>query len=136
MDSRNLEERKEELKQQVLDSFLETFPQYKDTTEDFDDILFEEEEVQSWKEGWLDEIEEITDIEKLKDEFDSEKWKFGIYFIEENDFEETCKEDVKDCGYISRDFPSWIEIDWEATANNMRQDYLEVEFRGETYLYR
>ena len=136
MDSRDLEQRKEELKQQVLDSFLETFPQYKDTTEDFDDIIFEEEEIQSWKEDWLGEIEEITDIEKLRDEVDYREWKSGIYFFEEKDFEEYCEELIKDCGYISRNFPSWIEIDWEATTNNMRQDYSEVEFRGETYLYR
>jgi hypothetical protein len=56
--------------------------------------------------------------------------------IEEDDFDEYCKELLEDCGYISKDFPVWIEIDWDATANNVRQDYQEVEFRGTNYLFR
>ena len=56
--------------------------------------------------------------------------------IAEDDFEEYVEELVTDCGYISKDLPSWIEIDWKATANNVRQDYSEVDFRGTTYLYR
>ena len=43
---------------------------------------------------------------------------------------------LKGCGYISDDFPSWIEIDWEATAENVKQDYSELEYEGETYFYR
>lgn len=134
MDSRDLIERSEELKQQVLDSFNETFPQYE--TDSFEDILFEEEEIQSWKEDWLDEIEEIADIERLEDEVSSSEWLHGIYFIEEDEFVDYTKDFLEDCGYIPRDFPSWIEIDWEATTNNVKQDYSEVEYRGVTYLYR
>lgn len=136
MDSRDLIEKREELKQQVLDSFLETFPHYEEQTPDFESILFEEEEIQSWKEDWLDEIEEITDIDTLEDEVSSSEWDFGIYFIEEDDFEEYVKELLEDCGYISRDFPSWITIDWTSTAENVKQDYTEVEFQGQTYYYR
>ena len=76
MDSRDLIEKREELKQQVLDSFLETFPHYEEQTPDFESILFEEEEIQSWKEDWLDEIEEITDIDTLEDEVSSSEWDF------------------------------------------------------------
>ena len=32
-----------------------------------------------------------------------------------------------DCGYISRDFPSWIEIDWEKTWDrSLSYDYTEL----------
>lgn len=134
MDSRDLIEKREELKQQVLDSFNETFPQYE--TDYFEDILFEEEEIQSWKEDWLDEIVEITDIEKLEDEVNSSEWLYGIYFIKEDEFTDYVEELLKDCGYISKDFPSWIEIDWSSTADNVRQDYSEVKYQGITYLYR
>lgn len=134
MDSRDLIEKREELKQQVLDSFNETFPQYE--TDDFEDILFEEEEIQNWKEDWLDEIAEITDIEKLEDEVSCSEFNFGIYFIEEGDFVDYVEDLLKDCGDIPRDFPSWIEIDYENTAENVKQDYSEVEYRGVTYLYR
>ena len=43
---------------------------------------------------------------------------------------------IEYCGYISDDFPSWIEIDWEATAENVKQDYSELEYEGGTYFYR
>ena len=139
LDTRDLLERREELKQQVLDSFLENFPHYEEMTNDFEDILFEEEEIQSWKEYWLDEIEEITDIEKLEDEvndYAGDNFEDGVYLIVEDDFEDFVEQDLEDCGYIPKDFPTWIEIDWGATAENVRQDYSEVEFRGTTYLFR
>ena len=139
LDTRILLERREELKQQVLDSFLENFPHYEEMTNDFEDILFEEEEIQSWKEDWLDEIEEITDIEKLEDEvndYAGDNFEDGVYLIEQDDFTDFVEQDLEDCGYIPKDFPTWIEIDWEVTAENVRQDYSEVEFRGTAYLFR
>ena len=33
---------------------------------------------------------------------------------------------VSDCGYISRDMPSWVEIDWAATWENLSYDYHEI----------
>jgi hypothetical protein len=135
LDTRDLQTEREDLQEQVLQSFLENFPHYEDMTDTFEDILFEEEEIQSWKEDWLDEIESITDIEKLEDEVGSE-WEYGVTLIEEDDFEDFVEQDLEDCGYIPKDFPTWIEIDWEATANNVRQDYSEVNFRGTTYLFR
>ena len=139
IDTRYLAERREALKQEILDSFLENFPHYEEMTESFEDIRFEEEEIQSWEEDWLDEIEEITDIEKLEDEvndYAGDNFEDGVYLIVEDDFEDFVEQDLEDCGYIPKDFPTWIEIDWEATANNVRQDYTEVEFRGTAYLFR
>ena len=135
IDTRDLIEKRDELKQQILDSFLETFEHYEDQTECFEDILFEEEEIQNWKEDWLDEIAEICDIEKIEDELGSE-FEYGVTLIHEDYFEEYTEELLIDCGYISKDFPSWIEIDWEATANNLKQDYTEVEYQGKTYYGR
>ena len=135
IDTRDLIEKRDELKQQILDSFLETFEHYEDRTECFEDILFEEEEIQNWKEDWLDEIAEICEIDKIEDELGSE-FDYGVTLVHEDYFEEYAKELLIDCGYISKDFPSWIEIDWEATANNVKQDYTGVEYQGETYYGR
>jgi len=33
---------------------------------------------------------------------------------------------ASDCGYISRDMPSWVEIDWAATWENLSYDYTEI----------
>lgn len=135
IDTRDLIERRDELKQQILDSFLETFEHYKDQTDEFDDILFEEEEIQSWKEDWEDELKEIEEIDNIENELGSE-FDYGVTLVHEDYFEEYTEELLTDCGYISKDFPSWIEIDWEATANNVKQDYTEVEYQGETYYGR
>lgn len=137
LDTRDLETEREDLKQQVLESFLESFPHYEDITDTFEDIRFEEEEIESWKEDWLDEIVSITDIEKLEDEVGSE-WKYGVTLIDEDDFEDYCQDFVEDCGYISKDTPQLIKnnIDWSGIADDMRQDYSEITFKGETYLYR
>lgn len=135
IDTRDLIERRDELKQDILNSFLEDFEHYADRTDDFDDILFEEEEIQNWKEGWLDEIAEIGEIEKIEDELGSE-FEYGVTLVQEDYFEEYTKELLTDCGYLSKDFPSWIEIDWEATAKNVKQDYTGVEYQGRTYYGR
>lgn len=133
MDTRDLIERREELKEQVLTDFQDTFSHYE--VETYEDIAFAEEEIQSWVEDNEEELKEIEAIDNLENEIGSE-FTYGVTLIEEEDFEDYCEELVKDCGYISDDFPSWIEIDWAETTNNMSEDYSEVDFMGETYLYR
>lgn len=135
LDTRDLAERRDELKDQILSSFQETFEHYAEDTYDFEDILFEEEEIQSWKEDWKDELEEIDEIDSIENEVGSE-FDYGTTLIEDNDFEEYVEELLIDCGYISKDMPSWIEIDWEATAENVKQDYSEVEYQGRNYYVR
>ena len=134
-DTRDLQTEREELKQQILDSFLEEFPQYEDMTESFEDIRFEEEEIENWKDGWYTELQVIEEIDKLEDEIGSE-FEYGVTLIEEDEFEDYCQELLEDAGYISKDFPSWIIIDWDATCDNMREDYSELTFGGTSYLYR
>ena len=135
IDTRDLIGTRDELKEQILDSFLDDFPHYADMTESFEDIRFEEEELDSWKLDWVEDLSEITRIDELENEIGSE-FEDGVQLIEEAYFEDYCADLLEDLGYISRDFPSWIEIDWGATASNIRLDYSEVEFDGITYLYR
>ena len=135
IDSRDLAERREALKQEILDSFLENFPHYEEMTESFEDIRFEEEEIESWKEDFEDELKEIEEIDDVENELGSE-FEYGVTLVDVDDFEDFVKEDLEDCGYISKDFPTWVEIDWEATANNVRQDYIKVDYQGNSYLGR
>ena len=37
---------------------------------------------------------------------------------------------------MPREIPSYIEIDWDATADNLKVDYSEIEIDGDTYFYR
>jgi antirestriction protein len=43
---------------------------------------------------------------------------------------------LDDCGEIPTNLAPYIEIDWEATARNMRMDYSCIEIDGLTYWYR
>ena len=136
LDTRDLETTREELKQQILDSFLETFPQYEEITESFEDIRLEEEEIESWKSDWEDELKQIEEIDIIENE--CSEFSFGETLIDEDDFEEYCQEFIEDCGYISKDMPTIISnnIDWAGIADDMKQDYSEIEYQGNTYLYR
>ena len=36
---------------------------------------------------------------------------------------------ASDCGYVSRDMPSWIEIDWQKTWDNaLSYDYTQIGY--------
>jgi len=138
LDTRDLVEERDSLKQNILDSFLEEFPQYEEMTESFEDIRFEEEEIEDWREGWRDELEIIADINNLESEISSNEWDYGITLIDEDDFEDYCEELVKDIGALPNDLPSYIEnnINWSGVAEDLRCDYSEVSYNGNNYLYR
>jgi hypothetical protein len=83
--------------------------------------------------------EELTALQTLQEEvegYSSDDWRHGIQLIPEKVFTEYCQELLEDCGEIPRDLPSYIVIDWEETADNLRVDYTEVDFEGTTYLFR
>lgn len=134
IDSRDLIQERDDLKEEILNDFNECFPQYE--AETYGEILFEEEEIQSWAEQHEDSRTIIEEIDYLEIEICHSEWDYGLTLIPDDEFEDYVKELITDCGYISNDLPSWIEIDWETTAENVKIDYSEVEFRGETYYYR
>ena len=134
IDTRDLIETRDELKQEILDSFLENFPHYEEMTESFEDILFEEEEIESWKQDWQEEINQITCIDEVEDEIGSE-FDFGETLIPEDEFEDYCKDLVE---YDLDNVPEFIKnnINWSGIASDLSVDYSEIEYQGETYLYR
>ena len=138
LDTRDLITEREDLQQTILDSFLEEFPQYEDMTDTFEDIRFEEEEIESWKDGWLNEIAVIEAINDLENEISNSEWDYGLQLIEEDEFQDYCEELVNDIGDLPRDLPSYIKdnINWEGVADDLRVDYSEVDYQGNTYLYR
>lgn len=125
LDSRDLITLRGELKESLLGQYNENNSPV-DSYEDMD---------MEWFSDTNDTLLHIKEIDALEDELNSE-WKFGITFINEDYFTDYCEELCRDCGYISDNFPGWIQIDWESTANNIRVDYNEVKYRGETYICR
>ena len=85
-----------------------------------------------------DEIdkEELATLNQLKEDADASKWEFGVTFIRDSYFENYTQELCEDIGDVPRGFPSYIVIDWERTAENIKIDYTTVDFGGETYWYR
>ena len=135
--TKHLAERREELKQEILDSFLENFPHYEEMTESFEDIRFEEEEIESWKQYFEDELKEIEEIDDVENELGSE-FEYGVTLVDVDDFEDYCEELIEEFGYIHKDTPQLIKnnIDYKGIAEDMKYDYTEVEYQGNNYLGR
>ena len=135
MNTDQLKERRDELKEIILASFLETFEHYTDMTSAYEDILFEEEEIQEWKSDYIDEIEEIEEIDKIEEyctDFD-----YDDYLIPYDDFNDYCDDLLNDCYELDK-LPSLMRdnINWEGVYEDMMRDYKEVTYQGNTYLIR
>jgi DNA repair exonuclease SbcCD ATPase subunit len=81
-----------------------------------------------------DERQELAELEELESEVS--EWCWGATLIPESDFTDYCRELLVDRDDLPSDLPSYVVIDWEATADNLRADYSEGEYNGTTYLFR
>jgi len=125
LDTRDLNKRLEELEEEKAD--LES--------EEMDDTNVEIDEAKRILKEWNEENgDELRELQEMRDEVS--EWEDGNTLIPEGDFVDYCEELVNDIGDIPRNMPSYIVIDWEATAENIKQDYSEIEYQGEIYLYR
>lgn len=99
---------------------------YEDLQEDLEDAErnFSEEEEKK-----------LHELRELRDQIGGE-WEYGETLIPEDMFPEYVEDLCKDCGYINRDFPHWIVIDWEKTSKNVAIDYQLVEYDGENFYVR
>jgi hypothetical protein len=136
--TRGLIQERDDLKETVLSEYNAYFDEELDY---YDDIEFSEDYDEGedpkdiFTKEWIDELNSIREIDELETEVGNE-FQHGCTLIPIEEFEDYCKDLLKECGYISKDFPSWIVVDYDATANNMKVDYTEVEFRGDTYFVR
>jgi len=101
----------------------------------------ENEKWVAWEDS--DEFTELNNLSKFMNEFKNyggdEQWRgdwYPITFIRDSYFTDYTEELIIDCGYISKDFPAWISIDWEETAKAVQQDYYSAELDGVTYWAR
>ena len=140
----DLESLNEELNNLESDLYdIENAEDYEGKENDIDDKLEEisnkELEVQECEFEYNRYSEELAELEELKEEVSNnsdEGFEYGIQLIHENDIDDYLRELLLDCGYLPNDLPSWIEIDWNATYNNMKQDYSEIELNGNTFYVR
>ena len=87
------------------------------------DFIFYFEDYQQAVEEWDKEIVDsfleefcFSDLSRIGDAYHG-SWRNGAEFAEQM---------VQDCGYIERELPYWIEVDWEKTWDNLSYDYTEI----------
>ncbi len=85
-----------------------------------------------------DVIDELNALKALDDEASGySDWQHGATLIADSYFETYAEELASDIGAIPAD-AKWPlnHIDWEAAADELKQDYTAVEFDGITYWVR
>lgn len=107
-------------------------------------------EYKDWLEDYL--LENLEEGESLEDSDEYEEYKDVVEFINElvntdvieneetiireDYWEEYVEELITDCGYIDKNFPSWIVIDWEKTGDNLLTDYGTFTYKDDKYYIR
>jgi len=132
IDSRDVIERIDELEDELRD--LEDAAD--DAADDSVRVAEILAEVEAWKTG--EEGRELAALQALAAEASdyADDWQHGATLVRESYWPTYARELVEDVGDLPRGIPSYIVIDWEATADNLKVDYTEVDFDGTTYLVR
>ena len=107
-----------------------------DYADKLEEIADKENEIQECEFEYSRYSKEFAELESLKEEIESnsdEGFEYGIQLIHENYIDDYLDEMLEDCGYIPKDLPYWIKIDWQATYDNMKEDYNEIELNGNTF---
>ena len=115
--------------QELLDEYNETYDWSYNDMVDFIKEYGEEEFreyyekygslVDDYGQGLVDEYIEyyfLDAIDHFEDAYQGE-YESGADFAQQI---------TSDCGYINRDLPSWVEIDWQATWDNLSDDYSDI----------
>ena len=99
---------------------------------------FDAEDDTTWEYNNPEDAEELAALQALQDEASqySDDWTYGSQLIKAEYFVDYCQELVSDIGDLPRNIPGYLVIDWDATAENIKEDYTEVDFAGDTYFVR
>lgn len=139
IDSRDVIARIEEL-QELADAVSEAQEAFDNLVDpDGPEIECAEAALDAAKEAFDDELhQELVSLKELAEEASgyAADWQYGEALIRDSYFTDYARELLEDCGDLPKDLPHYIEIDWEATARNIRMDYTAVEFDGVTYWIR
>jgi hypothetical protein len=85
----------------------------------------------------FDDQDELDALIALRDQCeDYGDWVDGTTLVSLDYWEKYVQELCEDIGDLPRNMPDYIVIDWQATADNIAQDYMEVDFDGQTYYVR
>lgn len=138
LDIRDIIERFEEIETELVSIYNEQAGE-DDQTNDSEDDSF-----QLWLSGLdTEEAKEFKQLEDILTELKGcggdEQWRgdwYPITLIREDYFTDYCIDLIQDIGDLPKDIPSYLVIDWEATADNLRYDYSETSIGDNDYLFR
>ena len=94
------------IKEHGEDKFAEYYEKYEALVEEYGQGLVD---------GYIEDYF-VDAVQYFEDSYQGE-YESGAEFAEQM---------TSDCGYISKDMPSWVEIDWAATWENLSYDYTEI----------
>ena len=142
LDTRDLYKRQCEL-QEELEALKDDVEEARELiTEELEDedpeIVERVEEAEKALSEWQAEYqEELDGLNTLESEIGRE-WMHGETLIPEDDFEEYAEDTAADMYGSQITDAAWpfSHIDWEAAADDLKQDYSEAEYQGTTYLFR
>lgn len=99
---------------------------------------FLEDAEQNLSEYEFDDEDELSSLISLADECEeyASDWRHGETLIRESYWVDYVEELLKDIGDLPKDIPSYIEIDWEKTSDNIAADYMKVDYDGVDYYIR
>ncbi|QFG12146.1 Hypothetical Protein OBI_RACECAR_306 [Arthrobacter phage Racecar] len=81
---------------------------------------------------------EALEEDAVADELQSIGNNYECTLIAESHFQSYCEELCEDLGYLPKDLPAFLSnnINWSGVADDLKDDYNEVELDGETYFIR
>ena len=164
LDSRSLIERLEELtaeRDDILDRKSEAEQRLREAEYDLNQLLeptegtteeerreaeircraadLEEQKVRAEWESWDaesgDEWKALCEIDETG-RASCPDWRYGVCLIREDYFAEHMRADLVETDCLPKNLPGWFVVDWDATAENLKADYTEIEVMGATYLAR
>lgn len=132
IDSRDIQERIEEL-QQELDLDEDNEPNEYDDEDERPKPL--DPDVKSELE---DELAELSELKREVSAYSGDRFEDGVTLIAESHFEDYARELAEDLHGDAIREAAWPfdNIDWEEAADDLKVDYAEVEFRGYDFWVR
>ena len=148
IDSRDIIARIEELEEerQALEDAFDEAAEAKEQVEDgdldlHDAVLDAREALTEWDAS--EEAEELAALKALEEEASaSPDWSYGETIINGDYFTKYIKDLIDDCYEMPKEMNSgawpWrhVTIDYEAAADEAKQDYMEVTLLGNTFFIR
>lgn len=109
----------------------------RDLPSNHDDVIDSRDIIEAIDSGDLDEDDQKAFEALAKEAEGSPDWEHGETLIRDSYFEDYARELAEDTGMVKGD-EDWPlrHIDWEAAADELKNDYFSVDFDGVEYWIR